>query len=130
MEMGRKSFPFVEESSLLRLRLCDALDDHAELMIVGADVDDGGAFGVMTSSEPGARADATLEDLYRRNRDRAHLVGLLYMHRACQDAQIIVVTNVGQTAEREDLDEDDAMSWFVKPIEQDRLVHAALQLVH
>ncbi len=74
--MGRKSVPFVDESSLLRLRLRDARDDHAELSLM--DEEDGGAFGVTTSSEPGAPAGIALEDLYRRNRNRARIVGLLH----------------------------------------------------
>lgn len=127
--MGRKSVPFVDESSLLRLRLRDALDDHAELSLMDEDEEDGDAFGVMTSSQPGAPATIALEDLYRRNRNRARIVGLMHAHRAYQGAQIIVVASAPAT-ERDDLHEDDAMSWFVKPIERDRLVHAALRLVH
>jgi hypothetical protein len=130
MEMGRKSVPFVDESSLLRLRLRDALDDHAELSLMETNEEDGDDFSVMKSSQPGAPAGVTLEDLYRRNRDRARLVGLVHAHQAYQGAQIIVVASSAQAAERDDLHEDDAMSWFVKPIEQDKLVHAALLLVH
>jgi response regulator of citrate/malate metabolism len=128
--MGRKSVPFVDESALLKLRLRDALDDHAELSLTDAGDEDSDEFGFMTSSQPGTPADLTLEDLYCRNRNRARLVGLMHAHRACEGAQIIVVASGGQTPERDDLYEDDAMSWFVKPIEQDRLVHAALRLVH
>jgi response regulator of citrate/malate metabolism len=128
--MGRKSVPFVDESSLLKLRLRDALDDHAELSLMDEDGADGDASDIMASSEPGAPAGVTVEDLYRRNRNRARLVGLLHTHRAYQGAQIIVVASGNQVGVCEDLYEDDAMSWFVKPIEQDRLVQAALQLVH
>lgn len=128
--MGRKSVPFVDESSLLRLRLRDALDDHAELSLMDEDDADGDASGVIASSGPGAPAGVTLEDLYRRNRNRARLVGLLHTHRAYQGAQIIVVASGNQAGGCEDPYVDDAMSWFVKPIEQDRLVQAALRLVH
>ena len=128
--MGRKTVPFVDESSLLRLRLRDALEDSAELPLVDEDEAEGDESGVMASSEAGAPAGVTLEDLYRRNRNRARLVGLLHTHRAYQGAQIIVVAGSSQADDCEDPYEDDGMSWFVKPIEQHRLVEAALRLVH
>lgn len=128
--MGRMSVPFVDESALLKLRLRDALDDHAELSLTDAGDEDGDELGLMTSSQPGTPADVTLADLYCRNRDRARLVDLMHAHRACEGAQIIVVASESPATEREDLYEDEALSWFVKPIEQDRLVHAALRLVH
>jgi DNA-binding NarL/FixJ family response regulator len=126
--MGRKSVPFVDESALLKLRLRDALDDHAELSLMDAGDEDSDKLGLMTSSRAGTPADVTLADLYCRN--RARLVDLMHAHRACEGAQIIVVASESPATEREDLYEDDAKSWFVKPIEQDRLVHAALRLVH
>jgi len=128
--MGRKSVPFVDESSLLRLRLRDALEDPAELSLMDEDDADGDESGVMASSEAGAPAGVSLEDLYRRNRNRARLVGLLHTHRAYQGAQIIVVAGGNQADECQDPSEDDGMSWFVKPIEQHKLVEAALRLVH
>ena len=124
--MGRKSVPFVDESSLLRLRLRDALDDDLEASLIedeGEDSDD----GVMA-----APAGLTLEDLYRRNRNRARLIGLLHTHRTYQGAQIVVVAGGAPVMEQDDVPDcdDDAMRWFVKPIERERLVHAALRLVH
>lgn len=128
--MGRKSVPFVDESSLLRLRLRDALEDSAEQSLMDDDDADGDESSVLSSSEASAPAGVTLEDLYRRNRNRARLVGLLHTHRAYQGAQIIVVAGGSHTDDCEDPYEDDGMSWFVKPIEQHRLVEAALRLVH
>ena len=128
--MGRKSVPFVDASALLRLHLREALEDES-VAFSGIDEDEHAEDDSVTDSfRARAPAGLSFEDLYRRNRNRARLIGLLHTHRAYQGAQIIVVASEAHAAEREELHEGDAMAWFVKPIERDRLVHAALRLVH
>jgi len=85
--MGRKSVPFVDESSLLRMRLRDALESE-ELALSLGDEDDA---GFAASPQAGMPAGLTLEDLYRLNRNRARLIGLLHAHRSYHGAPIIVV---------------------------------------
>lgn len=85
--MGRKSVPFVDENSLLRSRLRDALECE-ELMLSLADEEDA---EFATSAESGAPAGLTLEDLYRLNRNRARLIGLLHTHRSYHGAPIVVL---------------------------------------
>lgn len=125
--MGRKSVPFVGESSLLRLRLSDVLDDE-NTGFSFADADDDDDDGVMTAMHADAPAAVSLEDLYRRNRIRARLVGLLHTHRACHGAPIIMLTD--SHAGQDEMEDSNAMALFVKPIDQDNLVSAALRLVH
>ncbi|MBO9670703.1 MAG: hypothetical protein J7485_09320 [Sphingobium sp.] len=99
--MGRKSVPFIGESSLLRLRLSDVLgDDHAEFSLIGADEDEDDESGVMASFRPGSPAGVTFEDLYRRNRNRARLIGLLHTHRTCHGAPIVVLAGGTDEDER------------------------------
>ena len=127
--MGRKSVPFVRESSLLRLRLSDVLDDeNSAFSLADADDDDDDDEVVMTAVQAGAPAGVTLEDLYRRNRVRARLVGLLHTHRAFHGAPIIVLAD--NDAEQDCPEDESAMALFVKPIDRDQLVNAALRLVH
>lgn len=123
--MGRKSVPFLGKSSLLRMRLSDVLNDEDSDFSPDA-VDDQGE--VMTAVKAHAPAGLTLEDLYRRNRIRAHLVGLLHTCGAGQGAPIIVLS--GRSAETDCPPDDEAMALFMKPIDRDKLVNAALRLVH
>jgi hypothetical protein len=123
--MGRKSVPFVDESSLLRLRLydvlegediaCPAMDDHDE-----EDDDD----GATPSFQAGAPAGVTLEDLYRRNRNRARLIGLLHTHRAYHGAPIVVVMGDMDGQERDWDDDVGDTAWVVQPQDRNRLVPA------
>jgi hypothetical protein len=85
--MGRKSVPFVDESSLLRSRLRDALECEELALSLGDEHD----AGFTVSPESGAPAGLTLEDLYRLNRNRARLIGLLHTHRSYHGAPIIVL---------------------------------------
>lgn len=127
--MGRKSVPFVGESSLLRLRLSDVLDDdNTGFALADADDDNDDDDGVMTAMRADAPAGVSLEELYRRNRVRARLVGLLHTHKAYHGAPIIVLAD--DVAEQDCRDDDSAMALFVKPIDRDSLVNAALRLVH
>ncbi len=127
--MGRKSVPFVGESSLLRLRLRDVLDDdNAEFARMDADDDEDDDYGVMASFQPGSPAGVTLEDLYRRNRNRARLVGLLHTHRAYHGAPIIVLADGRQEDDGHLPGEADA--WLVQPQDRNRLGRSASRFTH
>lgn len=127
--MGRKSVPFVGESSLLRLRLSDVLgDEDAEFSLMDADDDEDDESSVMASFQPGSPAGVTLEDLYRRNRNRARLIGLLHTHRAYHGAPIIVLA--GGTDEGEGSWPGEADAWVVRPQDRDRLGRSASRFTH
>lgn len=127
--MGRKSVPFVGESSLLRLSLSDVLgDDDAEFSLMDAEEDEDDESGVMASFQPGSPAGVTLEDLYRRNRNRARLIGLLHTHRAYHGAPIIVLAN--GTDEGEGNWPGEADAWVVRPQDRDRLGRSASRFTH
>jgi hypothetical protein len=129
--MGRKSVPFVDESSLLRLRLHDVLEGEDIEFSGMDDQDEEDDDGVMASSQPGMPAGLTLEDLYRRNRNRARLIGLLHSHRAYHGAPIVVVMGEMDGQERDWDDDMGDAAWIVRPQDRSRMVPApALRLKH
>jgi len=126
--MGRKSVPFIGESSLLRLRLGDVLgDEDAEVSLMDADDDEDEESGVMASFQPGSPAGVTLEDLYRRNRNRARLIGLLHAHRGYHGAPIILLAG---TEEGEGSWPGEADAWVVRPQDRNRLGCSASRFTH
>ena len=93
--MGRKTVPFVDESSLLRMRLREALEDvDAEVSLMEEAADD-----------DGAPTGISIEDLCRINRRRARLIGLLRSCGTGTDAPVILVARGTPAAERDGLPE-------------------------
>jgi len=127
--MGRKSVPFMGESSLLRLHLSDVLgDEDAALSFMVANDDEDEDSGVMASFQPGSPAGVTLEHLYRRNRNRARLIGLLQTHGACHDAPVIV--GAGGAKEEEGHWPGEADAWLVGSQDRDRLGRNPSRFTH
>ncbi len=119
--MGRKSVSYVDESSLLKMRLRDALDDEA--CRVSGSMDDESAVMAAPASLPGS---LTLEDLYRRNRNRARLTGLLHSQRSSHGASIIVLMCNAD----EGLHDRDAMGWIVQSPGGDQFAQAMPRPAH
>ncbi len=126
--MGRKSVPSFEDAALPRMRLRDALEDEACRVAFADDAPDDEidvmpAPACLPASLPG---HLTLEDLYRRNRNRARLIGLLHSQRSSQGASIIVLMTDGDEAPHH----RDALGWIVRPHDGETLGPALPRLVH
>lgn len=125
--MGRKSVPYIDESSLLRMRLRDALEDE-QCRVSFVDEDDDGDDDEDVMASPAGSATLpgglTLEDLYRRNRNRARLIGLLHSHRSCHGASIVVL--MSDADGRDGRHDRDAMGWLVQPHDAEQMP----ELVH
>lgn len=129
--MGRKSVPFADEASMLKMRIRDALEaGQLELSLIGDEESAEDDAWETPDAEPPAAGALTMADLERANRNRARLVGLMHTHRACQGAPIIVVTSSTDEAERERLHVGAGTAWIVKPLDRSRLTLPALRLVH
>jgi len=128
--MGRKSVPYVDESSLLRMRLREALEDeNCRVSFNDDEMDDAADFGASPSAGASLPDGLTLEDLYRRNRNRARLTGLLRGHRSGHGASIIVLMSDPDAPEGDPYQRD-AMGWIVRAQDRDALMEPALHLVH